>query len=427
MKKYSEMTKEELLKEQESVLALYSNMKDMGLSLTMARGKPSPDQLDLSNGLLEACTAAEIDAVMAKGEVDPRNYGNLTGIHAARKLMAGMVGRPAEDAIIYGNSSLNMMFDTIGRACSKGVMGHTPWGKLDKVKFLCPAPGYDRHFTITEYFGFEMINIPMYEDGPDMDMIEDLVSKDDSIKGIWCVPKFSNPQGYVYSDETVRRFARLKPAAPDFRIFWDNAYCIHYLDEPIEMPDIIEECEKAGNPDLVYEFLSLSKVTFAGGSISAAVTSENNRKDILATLTVASIGHNKLNQLRHAIFFKKYRNLEEHMRAHAEIIRPKFEAIEEALDRDLAGLGVGKYFKPKGGYFITYEANEGCATRIVELAKEAGMEMTQAGACFPYGKDPKDSYIRIAPTFPSLNEIKQAATLFTICVKLASLEKLLKG
>lgn len=427
MTPYSQMSKEDLIKEMEIVKTEYRSIRDKGLELSMSRGKPSSEQLDLSDGLLHDISFPDIDAVMEKGEVDPRNYGGLMGLRGARKLLGSMVGRGPEEVIIYGNSSLNMMFDTIARAYIHGIMGAEPWGKLPEVKFLCPAPGYDRHFAITEYFGFNMIPIPMSPEGPDMDMIERLVENDDSVKGIWCVPKFSNPQGYVYSDETVKRFANLKPKAKDFRIFWDNAYCVHYLyDEPVEMLDIIDETRKAGNPDIVYEFLSLSKVTFAGGSVSGVVTSQNNIDDILESFSVQTIGHNKLTQLRHTHFFKKYRSLEAHMKLHADIIRPKFEAVMDAIDTELGGLDVGSYYKPMGGYFITYKALNGCAKRIVELAKKAGMEMTPAGACFPYGKDPEDAYIRIAPTFPSLEEMKEAAYLFTVCVKRASIEKYLE-
>lgn len=424
MNKYSELSKEDLIKEKESLEAHYKEICEKGYSLSMARGKPSSEQLDLADGLFSALTPEDVKAAMADGEVDPRNYGGLTGIKSAREFLGATVGRGPEDVIALGNASLNVMFDMVSRAYSKGIMGNTPWCKLPKVKFLCPAPGYDRHFAITEYFGIEMIPIAMNEDGPDMDKIEELVNNDASVKGVWCVPKFSNPQGYVYSDETVKRFAALKPAAPDFRIFWDNAYCIHYLYEPIELLDIIEEAKKCGNPDIVYEFLSLSKVTFSGGSISAIVTSKNNQDDIISTLTIQTIGHDKLNQLRHANYFKK-NSLKEHMEKHAAILRPKFEVVEEALDAEILPREIGSYYKPKGGYFITFKSLNNCAKRIVELAKAAGMEMTLAGACFPYGNDPEDAYIRIAPSFPSVEEMKTASEIFTVCVRLASVERYL--
>jgi DNA-binding transcriptional MocR family regulator len=351
----------------------------------------------------------------------------VDGIKPAKELIASMVDAEPEDVIVYGNSSLNMMFDTIGRAMIKGICGSEPWGAQKGLKWLCPAPGYDRHFGVTEYYGFELITIPMHEDGPDMDMVEELVSSDPSIKGIWCVPKFSNPQGYVYSDETVRRFANLKPAAEDFRIFWDNAYCVHYLYDEIKIPNLLEEARKAGNEDLVFEFVSTSKVSLAGGGIAGLVTSKRNREDALNTLRVQTIGHDKVNQLRHAVFFDNGKKIPAHMKRHAAILTPKFEAVLSALERDLGGKDCGSWVKPLGGYFITFTTLPGCATRTIELAKEAGMTMTGAGAPFPYGKDPEDSTIRIAPSYPSLADMKMAADLFTVCVRLAAVEKLLEA
>ena len=308
-----------------------------------------------------------------------------------------------------------------------GILGNTPWCKLDKVKFLCPVPGYDRHFAITEYFGIEMIPVPMSPEGPDMDMVEKLVAEDDAIKGIWCVPKYSNPQGYSYSDETVRRFARLKPAAKDFRIFWDNAYGIHHLydDDQDYLIEILAECKRAGNPDLVYKFASTSKITFPGSGIAALASSPNNLEDIMKQMTNQTIGHDKVNQLRHVRFFKDIHGMVEHMRKHADIIRPKFEAVLDAFDRNLGGLGVGEWTKPKGGYFISFDALPGCAKAIVKLAKKAGVTMTGAGATWPYGKDPEDKNIRVAPTLPTLDDLKTAAELFTLCVRIVSIEKLL--
>ena len=358
---------------------------------------------------------------------DCRNYGVLDGIREAKELLADMMEVNPETLIIYGNSSLNVMYDTIARSMTHGVMGSTPWAKLDKVKFLCPVPGYDRHFAITEYFGIEMINIPMTPTGPDMDLVEQLVSEDEAIKGIWCVPKYSNPQGISYSDETVRRFARLKPAAKDFRIYWDNAYGVHHLydHDQDHLIEILAECKRAGNPDLVYKFSSTSKISFPGSGMAALATSLNNLADIRHQLKNQTIGHDKVNQLRHVRFFKDIHGMVEHMRRHAEILRPKFELVEETLERELGGLGIGEWTCPKGGYFISFEAMDGCAKEIVAKCKKAGVTMTGAGAAFPYGKDPKDSNIRIAPTYPPLNDLEIAMNLFSLCVKLVSVEKLL--
>lgn len=424
---YNDMSKEELLVLKESLNKEYAEAKAKGLALDMSRGKPSAKQLDVSLGLLDTINSSS-DLKSLDG-TDCRNYGVLDGIPEAKKLMADMMGTTPDHVIVYGNASLNIMYDQISRAYTHGILGNTPWCKLDKVKFLCPVPGYDRHFAITERFGIEMINIPMSESGPDMGMVEEYVSKDASVKGIWCVPKYSNPQGYTYSEETVKRMAALKPAAEDFRIFWDNAYVIHdlYDDNKDEIADIISECEKAGNPDMVFEFASTSKVSFPGSGIAALATSANNIADIKKQLTIQTIGHDKLNQLRHVRFFKDINGLKEHMRKHAEFIRPKFEAVESVLEEELGGLGIGSWTEPKGGYFISFEAMDGCAKAIVAKCKEAGVKLTGAGATFPYGKDPKDSNIRIAPSFPTPEEMKQAADLFVLCVKLVSVEKLLEN
>lgn len=424
---YNDMSKEELLALKESLNKEYAEAKAKGLALDMSRGKPSAKQLDVSLGLLDTINSSS--DLKSEDGTDCRNYGVLDGIPEAKKLMADMMGTTPDHVIVYGNASLNIMYDQISRAYTHGILGNTPWCKLDKVKFLCPVPGYDRHFAITERFGIEMINIPMSESGPDMGMVEEYVSKDASVKGIWCVPKYSNPQGYTYSEETVKRMAALKPAAEDFRIFWDNAYVIHdlYDDNKDEIADIISECEKAGNPDMVFEFASTSKVSFPGSGIAALATSANNIADIKKQLTIQTIGHDKLNQLRHVRFFKDINGLKEHMRKHAEFIRPKFEAVESVLEEELSGLGIGSWTEPKGGYFISFDAMDGCAKAIVAKCKEAGVKLTGAGATFPYGKDPKDSNIRIAPSFPTPEEMKQAADLFVLCVKLVSVEKLLEN
>ncbi|MDD3404294.1 MAG: aminotransferase [Hespellia sp.] len=425
MRPYNELSTEELLALQSELEAKFEDIKAKDLHLDMSRGKPAAAQLNLSNGMMDVLTS-ESDLIGEEG-VDCRNYGVLDGISEAKQLLADMSEVTKDKVIIYGNSSLNVMFDTVSRCMTHGVCGHTPWGKLDQVKFLCPVPGYDRHFGITEYFGIEMINIPMLPTGPDMDMVEKFVAEDDSIKGIWCVPKYSNPQGISYSDETVRRFAALKPAAKDFRIFWDNAYSIHHLydDDQDVILELLEECEKAGNPDLVYKFISTSKVSFPGSGVAAVAASENNLKDFRKHMMFQTIGHDKLNQLRHVRFFKDMDGMHAHMRKHADILRPKFEAVLEVLDKELSGLNIGSWIAPKGGYFISFEALDGCAKAIVAKAKEAGLVMTGAGATYPYGKDPKDSNIRIAPSYPTPDELASAAEIFVTSVKLVSVKKLL--
>ena len=427
MKPYAEMTKEELVALRKDLKAKYHDFQTKDLRLDMSRGKPSADQLDLSMGMMDVLSSD--DDLTCEDGTDCRNYGVLTGIDEAKELLADMMEVNPSTIIIYGNSSLNVMYDTVSRAMTHGIMGNTPWCKLDKVKFLCPVPGYDRHFGITQYFGIEMINVPMTPEGPDMDMIEKLVSEDESIKGIWCVPKYSNPQGYTYSDETVKRMAALKPAAKDFRIFWDNAYVIHHLydDKQDEILDIISECEKAGNPDMVFEFASTSKVTFPGSGVAALASSAANLADIKKQLTIQTIGYDKINQLRHVRFFKDINGLKEHMKKHADFLRPKFEATLKVLEDELTGLGIGTWSEPRGGYFISFDALSGCAKAIVAKCKEAGVVLTNAGATFPYGKDPEDSNIRIAPSFPTPEEMSEAAELFVLCVKLVSVEKLLES
>ena len=422
---YSEMSKEQLLQLKAELDERYKEAKAKGLNLNMSRGKPSPSQLNVTMDMLDVINSSS--DFKAEDGTDCRNYGVLDGLTEAKKLMADMMGTTSEHIIIYGNASLNIMYDQVSRSYAHGVMGSTPWCKLDKVKWLCPVPGYDRHFAITESFGIEMINIPMTENGPDMDMIEKLVSEDESIKGIWCVPKYSNPQGYTYSDETVKRMAALKPAAKDFRIFWDNAYVIHHLydDKQDEILDIISECEKAGNADMVYEFASTSKVTFPGSGMAALASSAANLADIKKYLTIQTIGYDKLNQLRHVRYFKNLDGLKAHMKKHADFLRPKFEATLKVLDDELTGLGT--WSEPRGGYFISFDALPGCAKAIVSMCKEAGVVLTNAGATFPYGKDPRDSNIRIAPSFPTPEEMSEAAELFVLCVKLVSVDKLLES
>lgn len=425
MKAYNELSKEELLVLKEKLNKEYEEVKAKGLKLDMSRGKPGASQLDMEMDFMDVLHTGT--SLKTETGLDCRNYGLLDGIPEAKKLLGDMLGIPAERVIVCGNSSLSVMYDTIARSMMFGVMGSTPWHKLDKIKFLCPVPGYDRHFAITEQFGIEMINVPMTASGPDMDMVEKLVSEDEAIKGIWCVPKYSNPQGITYSDETVKRFAALKPAAEDFRIFWDNAYAIHdiYEDKSDSLLEILSECEKAGNPDMVYEFCSTSKVMFPGSGIAGIAASEPNLESIRKVLTIQTIGFDKLNQLRHVRYFKDINGMKEHMKKHAQIIRPKFEAVLEVLERELTGLGIGSWIKPNGGYFIAFDALEGCAGEIVNKCKEAGVVLTGAGATYPYKKDPKDSNIRLAPTFPTPEELAVAADLFVLCVKLVSVNKLL--
>ena len=425
MAAYKNLSVVELKELKTKLDAEFEEVKARGLNLDMSRGKPSAEQLNLSMGMMDVLTS-DTDLICQEG-VDCRNYGVLDGITEAKQLLADMMEVPKQNIIIFGNSSLNVMYDQIARAMTHGVLGSTPWAKLDKVKFLCPVPGYDRHFAITEHFGIEMINVPMTATGPDMDIVEKLVAEDDAIKGIWCVPKYSNPQGITYSDETVRRFARLKPAAEDFRIYWDNAYGIHHLyeDKQDQLIEILEECEKAGNPNLAYKFSSTSKISFPGSGIAAIASSDENLAEIRKQMQVQTIGHDKVNQLRHARFFGDINGMVEHMRKHADILRPKFDAVLETLDRELGGLEIGSWIAPRGGYFISFDSMEGCAKAIVAKAKEAGLVMTGAGATFPYGKDPKDSNIRIAPSYPTLEDLKVAAEIFVLSVKIVSVDKLL--
>lgn len=426
MKAYDKMSVEELEQLIRELKKEYGRYQAMEMSLDMSRGKPCKEQLDLSMGLMDALNS-DADMFCEDG-TDCRNYGVLNGIAEAKVLISDMMENNPDNIIIYGNSSLNVMYDSISRSMTHGVMGNVPWCRLDKVKWLCPVPGYDRHFSITEYFGIEMIPVPMMPSGPDMALVERLVREDESIKGIWCVPKYSNPQGYSYSDETVRRFARLQPAAKDFRIYWDNAYGVHHLydKEQDYLIEILAECKRAGNPDLVYKFSSTSKITFPGSGIAAIAASSNNLEDIQRQLRYQTIGHDKVNQLRHVRFFEDIHNMIEHMRKHADILRPKFETVETILEKNLGGLGIGSWTKPKGGYFISFDTMEGCAKEVAAKCKKAGVKLTPAGATYPYGKDPRDSNIRIAPTYPPIEDLRTASQLFCLCVKLVSAQHLLK-
>ena len=425
MTAYKDLSKDELKALKKELTRKFEEVKAKGLKLDMSRGKPSTEQLNLSMGMMDVLTSSS-DLVCEEG-VDCRNYGVLDGIREAKQLLADMMEVPKDNIVIFGNSSLNVMYDTVARSMIHGVMGSTPWCKLDKVKFLCPVPGYDRHFAITEHFGIEMINVPMTPTGPDMDMVEKLVSSDPAIKGIWCVPKYSNPQGITYSDETVHRFAKLNPAAEDFRIYWDNAYGIHHLyeDKQDYLIEILMECKKEGHPDMVYKFSSTSKISFPGSGIAAIAASDANLAEIREQMKIQTIGHDKLNQLRHARYFKNIHGMVEHMKKHAASMRPKFDTVLASLEKELGGLEIGSWLAPRGGYFISFDSLDGCAKAIVAKAKEAGLIMTNAGATYPYGKDPHDSNIRIAPSYPTLDEIKRAMEVFTLSVKLVSVEKLL--
>lgn len=423
---YLNCSAEELEREYQSLKNKYDEEKAKGLNLNMARGKPGKEQLDLSNGILDVFTS-ESNFIGDDG-VDIRNYGILDGIYECRKMFGQVLGVDSENVMIGGNSSLNMMFDTISCMMTKPIVeGCDAWYKVANRKFLCPSPGYDRHFGITGYYGFEMIPIPMTENGPDMDMIEELVANDDSIKGIWCVPKYSNPQGITYSDETVRRFANLKPAAKDFRIIWDNAYCIHDItDTPDSLLNIYDECKKAGNEDLPILFCSTSKITFPGAGVAAMAASKNNMKVFKERYNYQIISYDKMNMLRHVQYFGDYNGMLEHMKKHKAVLKPKFDIVLNALASELEPVGIGEWTKPNGGYFVSIDVLEGTAKRVVQLCKEAGVVLTGAGATYPYGKDPKDSNIRLAPTFPPNDELVTAMEIFCICAKLAACEKLLQ-
>jgi len=422
----TEMNKEELSAFRSECEKEYEGYKSKGMKLDMSRGKPSTEQLDLAMPMFDVFTNAA--SMLTSDGIDCRNYGCLTGIHDAKVLFGDLLGVKEEELIIGGNSSLAMMFDTVSRAMTHGVYGsEKPWGKYDKIKFLCPVPGYDRDFAICESFGIEMINIPMHSDGPDMDMIEKLVSEDETVKGIWCVPLYSNPDGIAYSDETVKRFANLSPKASDFRIFWDNAYCVHHLtDTPDKILNIFDECKKTGKEDMVLIFASTSKISFSGAGVAIMAGSVNNMKQITKLMGIQCISYDKINQLRHVKYFKNVDGIMEHMAKHRAIIAPKFNLVLDMLDSEVGELGILEWNKPNGGYFISVNTLEGCAKRVVQLCAEAGVVLTSAGATFPYGKDPHDRNIRIAPTYPPLAELEAAMKIFCVSVKLASAEKLSK-
>ena len=422
----TEMNKEELSAFKSECEKEYESYKAKGMKLDMSRGKPSTEQLDLAMPMFDVFTNAA--SMLTSDGIDCRNYGCLTGIHDAKVLFGDLLGVKEEELIIGGNSSLAMMYDAVSRAMTHGVYGSKkPWGKYDKIKFLCPVPGYDRHFAICESFGIEMINIPMRSDGPDMDMVEKLVSEDETVKGIWCVPLYSNPDGIAYSDEVVKRFANLSPKASDFRIFWDNAYCVHHLtDTPDRILNILDECKKTGKEDMVLIFASTSKISFSGAGVAIMAGSVNNVNQITKLMGIQCISYDKINQLRHVKYFKNVDGIMEHMAKHRAIIAPKFKLVLDMLETEIGGLGVLEWNKPNGGYFISVNTLDGCAKRVVQLCKEAGVVLTSAGATFPYGKDPHDRNIRIAPTYPPLDELEAAMKIFCVSVKLASAEKLSK-
>lgn len=421
---YEKMSSAELQAEYEKLSKEYDDIKAMNLSLNMSRGVPCAEQLEISRPMLDTLNS-DAECVTIDGQ-DCRNYGIMDGIPSCKKLMADVMGVTPDMVMVGGNSSLNMMFDTI--ACfmtAPPAEGCAPWYEVKNRKFLCPVPGYDRHFGITEYFGFEMITVPMTENGPDMDVVEELV-KDESVKGIWCVPKYSNPQGITYSDETVKRFAKLKPAAKDFKIMWDNAYVIHHLtDEEVSLLNIFDECEKTGNVDLPIEFCSTSKITFPGSGVAAMAASKNNMDIIKNKYKYQTIGFDKINMLRHVRFFGDLDGMKAHMNKHKDILKPRFELVVNKLNSELKPRGIVDFDVPKGGYFVSVDVFEGTAKKVVAMCKDAGVILTGAGATYPYGNDPKDSNIRIAPTAPSVEDLSKAMDVFTVCARLCAVEKLL--
>ena len=416
MSEYKMMSKQELLSEQEALLKRFEEYKAMGLKLDMSRGKPSKEQLDLSMDMLKPIDYTE-------NGFDVRNYGILDGLQSCKELFAQLLDVDAKNVLVGPAASLNLMYDYICQCYCEGVLGSTPWSKLDSVKFLCPVPGYDRHFTILEHFGIEMINVPMTAEGPDMEVIEELI-KDESVKGMFCVPKYSNPQGITFSDETVKRIARMKPAAKDFRIVWDNAYCVHDIkDEGDELLNIFRV--DGVNEDMIIEVCSTAKMTFPGAGISALVASDANMKQIKNRLNCQTISYDKMNQLRHVRFFKNLDGIKAHMKKHAAIMKPKFDMVIDHLENELGGLGIASWIDPKGGYFISLDVMDGCAKRVGELCKEAGVTLTTIGATYPYFNDPKDSNIRIAPSLPPVAELDTATRILCVSVKLAAIKKLL--
>ena len=422
MAKYCELTSEQVKAEYAKVHQQFEDLKSRNLKLNMARGKPSEAQLDLVSDIL---TILSDPAQCAPSGFDVRNYGELSGIPEAKKLFADILGCKPEETFIGGNASLSLMYDTISKAYTHGLLhSPAPWAKLDCVKWLCPAPGYDRHFKISESFGMEMITIPMTAAGPDMDLVEQLV-QDPAVKGMWCVPKYSNPDGIIYSDETIDRIAALKPAAPDFLLMWDNAYCVHEFDgDFVPFRDIISVCRQAGNPDMVFEYASTSKITFPGAGVAVMASSEANIKYMTKLLSIQTISYDKVNQLRHALYLKDKEHTLALMRRHAALMKPKFDAVLTALNRQIAPLGIATWTEPKGGYFVSLNTIPGLAKRTLALCKEAGVAMTAAGATFPYGIDPNDSNIRIAPSFPPVEDVEKAIAVFCTCVKMSALEKL---
>ncbi len=423
MEQLAQMSKTALEQRLQELKAEYAEYKARDLKLDMSRGKPGPEQLDLTLDMLHCLTAE--DGFAAMGNIDTRNYGVLDGIPEAKQMFADILGVDADNVIVGGNSSLNMMFDYIATAYAKGLCGEKPWSVQGAVKFLCPCPGYDRHFAVTEYFGLELIIVPMTENGPDMDVVEEL-AKDPLVKGMWCVPMYSNPDGITYADETVKRLAALKPAAKDFRIMWDNAYCMHHLyDTPDHLLNIFEEAKAVGNEDIVVMFTSTSKISFPGAGVAAMAASAANVKDVKSRMTIQTIGHDKLNMLRHVRYFKNAQGVADHMKLHAAILRPKFETVLRVLDARLAGKGVASWHSPRGGYFVSVNLMAGCAKETHRLLKEAGVTLTGAGATYPYGQDPNDSNLRLAPSYPSPADLEVAMEMFCICAEMAAIEKLL--
>jgi aspartate/methionine/tyrosine aminotransferase len=424
MNSYSKLSKNELQNEIEKLEKRYNAFKEQKLKLDMTRGKPCSEQLDMCMEILDIPSR---ELRKAADGTDTFNYGVLDGLPEAKELFAEMLDVDKSEVIIGGNSSLNLMYDAVARAMSLGILGSTPWSKLDRVKFLCPSPGYDRHFAICELLGIEMITIDMRQDGPDMDTVEKLVSEDDSIKGMWCVPKYSNPDGITYSDRVVDRIAALRPKAKDFRVFWDNAYCVHHLsDKPDELKNILTACKATGNDNMVYVFSSTSKISFPGAGIAAMAASVENLNGIRKSMTIQTIGHDKINQLRHVRYFKNLDGINLHMKKHASILKPKFDIVNEILEKELGGKEIASWNKPNGGYFISLNTLDNCAKEVEKLSLEAGVVLTKAGATYPYGKDPKDRNIRIAPTLPPVEELKKAIEIFCISIRLVSAKKFLE-